>query len=353
MNKNLKICFILDHKLMNYRIPFFESFHERGCEITVFHNGEEIQKNYLFSQIPIKNIKLWKFEYRKLPSLKRFDIVVHMQNLRILNLWLLTLNPFRKYKVIHWGIGTSSSKGLSREKTLVSRIRNCLTFFSSAQILYSDFPLPLFSRQNQEKTFIGNNTIYNPSSSDFSSYKKDSLLFIGSLNERKGLNILIESFSSLIKSGSFNNIKHLFIVGDGPLRDNLINLTNSLGVSRYIHFTGNINDSVEKSFLFQRAFFCVSPLQAGLSVLESFSFGVPFITFKNAISGGEHLNVKNNENGFLVTSSQELYNVLYEIDKNPETARIFGENAFRFYQNHRKISNMVDAFMDAFNFVSK
>lgn len=348
----IKVAFILDHKLMHYRLPLFNGLVKMGYEITVFHTGKQFS-NSSFKDYQIQSKKFLKTEYRKLPSLNDFDIVVAMQNLRILNLWEQTLNPFKKYKLIHWGIGVSSAKGLSGQENLTSKLRNLIATYSDAIILYSDFPKNLFSAKNYKKLFVAHNTIENTLNLDLSIEAKDSFLFIGSLNKRKGLDVLIDSFSEYLQKHEPTNIKKLVIIGDGELESELVNRVRDLNITKSVLFAGNVQDQTEKIEYFKNAVASISPFQAGLSVLESFSFGLPFITYENAISGGEHLNIIDDENGYLINSKEELIESMRNLDGNPHLAKKLGHNAFNYYHSKRKMQDMVNVFDDAFKFVIK
>ncbi len=57
-----------------------------------------------------------------------------------------------------------------------------------------EYPLKFIKKSLQEKCFVALNTIENTLSEDLSSSKKDSFIFIGSLDKRKGLRETIISF---------------------------------------------------------------------------------------------------------------------------------------------------------------
>lgn len=355
MNKHkfhkYEITFFLDHKLMNYRLDFFEQLSYLGYSITVVHPGPIIENIKLFHQLLSDVIDLpGGIQYRIKRKSSSPNIIVHMQNIRILNLWFLTLNPFTKYKVIHWGIGVSSSKGLSLKQTPISRLRGFLSRFASAVVLYSDYAIPLFPKAVHKKIFIANNTVYNPRIADFSLEVKSSFLFIGSLNARKGLDDLLIAFADLVKNTNNMSVQ-LDIIGEGPEKKNLIALSNKLGINDRTNFLGQISSSEEKEHCFKRAFACISPKQAGLSVLESFSYGVPFIAYKDAISGGEHLNIQNNVNGYLINDRIELASTLKTMVENKQLSATLGTNAFKYYKSKRQMKHMVEVFDLAFKSV--
>src|SRR5690554_7564832 len=177
---------------------------------------------------------------------------------------------------------------------------------------------------------------------DFSSQEKTSFLFIGTLNKRKGLEDLIIAFSDLIKKNKINDI-HLNIIGDGKEKDNLIELAKLHSIESRVNFLGQITSSKEKEVYFKKAIASISPKQAGLSVLESFSYGVPFLAYKDAISGGEHLNIKSGTNGYLLNDKEELTSTMKEILENTTLSKQLGKDrkSTRLNSSHVRISYAV------------
>jgi len=345
-----RICFILDHDLKPYRQAFFEQMSQRCEKLVIIHSGRNLDSLSQVIQISLPKRRLLAFEYRVLPDLKQFDVVVHMQNLRFINLWQLTLNPWRKFKLVHWGIGASSAGGLHISKNLVSRTRDFIARYADAQVLYSSFALPLFSNTVIQKTFIAHNTVESRLSQDLSVFKKNSILFIGTLNPRKGIEVLLDGFSDYLKSAPVN-LKKLVIIGDGPMRTVLEKKVQILRMESFVEFKGSIISEHDKLDFYKSAAVSVSPYQAGLSVLECFSYGVPFITFENCISGGEHLNIDSGETGYLIRSREELVIRLLEMDRNPDLGKRLGKNAYDHYVSKRRMEHMVASFLETFNFV--
>lgn len=345
----IKIAFILDHNLMHYRVPLFDFLQLKGYEILVIHSGNEIE-NTSFKQLIVKESQLGPIFFKKLPTLKHFDVVIQMQNIRYINTWLLSFNLIRRRFLIDWTIGTSTSKGLRNNISFLDKCRNFLSNFSDATILYSDFAKFKYSLKNQQKTFIANNTVYNPSSENLSSLDKDGFLFIGSLNKRKGVDILLESFNTYINTVPDPVIKYLYIIGKGEMLNMVREYAKVNNLEDHIIILGEVNDPIIKKDYFGKSIINISPNQAGLSVLESFSFGVPFITKGNAISGGEHLNVKNGYNGFLLQNDEELLERMKFTNKNIEEVKKMGHNAYKYYIDERDFKIMVNTFSQAIEF---
>lgn len=351
----LKIAFVLDHKLHHYRIPFFQGLSRKGYDIDIYHYGpllngapEEIQQFVITFKTPLK-----KLMHLMLPSFKGYDAVVFMQDLHVVNLWTTSLSFNRKYKLVHWGIGVSSSGGLQTRPNLTSKFRNYLSAFADSLVFYSDYPLQFLSEKNRKKSFVAHNTIQNNRTMDCSGYPKDSFLFVGTINNRKGLDVLIRAFNQYLKDmKEENEIRYLVIVGSGDnnVLAQIREYAQKENIRDHVRFYKAIYDDVEKQKLFQSAAASVSPLQAGLSVLESFSYGVPFISFRNAISGGEHLNIQNNYNGFLVNSEQELIEKMKIIAENRQRSASMGHNAFTYYSEKRSMKLMVENFHQAIQY---
>lgn len=349
----MKIAFILDHPLMGYRIPLFNILHKKyGHDIVVYHTGKPQHGSILFKQVITPNKKILNtFFYRKNINTSPYDVIICMQNMRMINLWVLSLNIKKKYKLIQWGIGVSSSKGLNKEKPLIRLMRNFLITLSDAVVFYTPFSLQFVNQRYLNKCFIAQNTVYNELSENFSTHPKSSFIFIGSLNYRKGLRETIKAFHEYINNNP-KNIKTLYIIGDGEEYGFLEEYIENNNLQNNVFLLGKIDNLQEKISYFKKSIASISLNQAGLSVLESFSFGVPFITKENAISGGEHLNIINNKNGYLIKDTNELIKKMLYLDENMEYAEMLGQNAFKYYSEKASMDLMVDNFESAIKFTT-
>jgi glycosyltransferase involved in cell wall biosynthesis len=61
---------------------------------------------------------------------------------------------------------------------------------------------------------------------------------LGRFIEKKGLDVLINALGALVQEPSYS--VELTIGGDGPLRDELIELVTTIGISDMVHFEGNL-----------------------------------------------------------------------------------------------------------------
>jgi glycosyltransferase involved in cell wall biosynthesis len=112
--------------------------------------------------------------------------------------------------------------------------------------------------------------------------KNPIILFIGSLTEQKGVKYLLEAFADVNRC--FQDSK-LRIVGEGPELENLITLTQQLGIEENVTFDGVVAHS-KVSTIMQESSIFVLPSENegfGLVLLESLANGLPAIAFN---SGG-------------------------------------------------------------------
>ena len=143
----------------------------------------------------------------------------------------------------------------------------------------------------------------------------------------------------------------LNIIGGGEEFETVQTWINVNNMEKNIILHGPIFDVAQKAKFFQKAFACISPEQAGLSVLESMGYGVPFITGKDSITGGERLNITHGVNGVLLDNINQLQEIILDISKFPEKYIIMGQNAQDYYRRCRKPLDMANGLFDAIQYV--
>lgn len=125
------------------------------------------------------------------------------------------------------------------------------------------------------------------------------LAIVARLAPVKNHAFLIRSFAKVVRQ--HENIK-LDILGDGPLMDDLQQLTRELGVEDQVNFWGQVHNA--RTLMTSFDVFVLSSLSEGLSisVLEALAAGLPVIATD---VGGNFILVRDNENGLLVPSEDE------------------------------------------------
>jgi glycosyltransferase involved in cell wall biosynthesis len=130
--------------------------------------------------------------------------------------------------------------------------------------------------------------------------EKVRILAIGRLIHRKGFDCLIRSISETTKLVEKDFC--IEIVGDGPLRSELVQLAEELNVTGKVNFAGTVPyDKLPENYR-QADIFVLSSLAEGmpLVVLEAMASGLPIVSTK--VQGIDEL-VKAGKNGFLFKPS--------------------------------------------------
>ena len=125
------------------------------------------------------------------------------------------------------------------------------------------------------------------------------LIGIGRLVARKGFDFLIRSLAKIQ-----NEKIQALIIGDGPEKENLKKLAESLGVSNRINFLGPVDEDQKFQYLAVSDVFVLSSLHEGFGIVlqEAMQVGLPIITTDN---GGQVDFVKDGQNGFSIKFGDE------------------------------------------------
>lgn len=345
---------IIYNKVFSYRLKIFDLLNEK-YDLTVTHidqkyKDKEHQHNFKTMYIPVKQIGPFVFHKINLNKLaKNYDVVIGLADIKWLSLMKLGFNPFRKFKLIYWGIGVRASyQNKFDQKTIWSGVRHYMTDKADALIFYSDYPVSKYAESGvqKEKLFVANNTVNAPFDNN-KVIKRTNLLFIGTLYPQKGIDILLEAYKQL-KAEGFSMLKPLKIVGGGTEFNNIAEWIKSNDLVNDIEMLGPIYDENKLEDIFRSSYACISPKQAGLSVLSSMAYGTVFITARDAITGGEMLNIKDNETGiFFDGSLQDLKEKIKFVCANTHEIERIGNNAFEHYRKNRTPEKMAQGIINA------
>lgn len=153
------------------------------------------------------------------------------------------------------------------------------------------------------------------------SLPNDYCIFVGRLESRKGVDYLIRSLKDI-------NISSV-IVGNGPDKERLVDLSNCTGVSKRAIFIGSVSE-VDLRQLYSNAIFFVSPsiseVGPTLTILEAMSSGIPVIA--NNIPGTAEI-VIHGDNGFLIEPDNidSLINAENSMINNVSLRQMMGQRA--------------------------
>ena len=341
---------VIQKYIPHYRYVFFNLLSKR-VDLTVIHSDPTFNSNdvdFKVKFLPIKKLFLEiQFGLLQYISKEKPDYLVVMMDLHFFHVFLFGFFNIYKTKLIWWGPWITNFN-------LANRIR---LFFMKKHpsILYCERHKIEFINKNidPKKLFVSNNTIGLANrTKSFKSKIKDTVLFVGSLNERKGLIETLEIFNNII---DFIPKEVVFIIiGDGEIKYKIEDfIKNNPNLKTRIILKGKITNSDKLNDFFNRSLISISMNQAGLSVLHSFANGVPFLTLKNSISGGEKWNILNNSNGYLCKNKEEFKNKLIFYLNNPEACVKMGKKAYKYYDNNATPELMVSNFLKSYQYFNK
>ena len=120
--------------------------------------------------------------------------------------------------------------------------------------------------------------------------KEPYVLFLSRLHPKKGLEVLIEAFGSVVAEAQFRNWK-LLIAGDGEAQYvcSLKTLVNQHQLERSVEFLGWLDDEEKFSRLNRASLFVLPSYQEnfGVSVVEAMATGVPVLVSPHVNLAGD------------------------------------------------------------------
>lgn len=149
--------------------------------------------------------------------------------------------------------------------------------------------------------------------------------YFGRVKKYKSVNHVIEAMPMMVRA--IPDVR-LLVIGDGDHRQELQRLTEQLGLSKYVEFTGHVSHD-KKIELLSQLWLAVNPSPKegwGLTVIEANACHVPVVA---ANSPGLRDSVKQNETGILYEYGNrgQLANAVIALLKNRQKRNQLSENA--------------------------
>jgi glycosyltransferase involved in cell wall biosynthesis len=166
------------------------------------------------------------------------------------------------------------------------------------------------------------------------------LLYAGVLERRKGLELALRAFSQFIQNSTSNiqNSSSLILLGNGPDRERLQKLAQTLGISDHVEFRGRVpHEEMTRHFREADAFLFTSVRDASGGVnLEAMSHGLPIICIAHQGVGDITddscaLRVPPGEIGETISG---LAAAMRQLAEDADLRSRMGENARRRAQEH-------------------
>ena len=333
MTKPLRKVVVLQHRLLHYRVGFFQKLRatcaERGIEFCLVHGqptAPEMKKRdtgFLdWADVVTNryvNVRGRDVLWQPFPGRHRdAELVVMMQENRLLSNypWLFSRNGTAA-RIGYWGHGrnlqsdTPASLREKWKKLLVGRVDWWFAYTQmTREILLGDgYP--------DERITVLDNAIDNEAfQADLASVTTSELaklrarvgaggtapigLFCGSLYPEKRIDFMIEAADRIRAAiPEF----HLVVIGDGP---SAVEVKTAMGSRPWLHWVGVLKGR-EKAAWFKLGSVALNPGLVGLHILDAFCAGVPLVTATDARHSPEIVYLENGVNGLIVGGDAVRY----------------------------------------------
>jgi len=270
-----------------------------------------------------------------------------------------------------WSHGYNRKKGFNPDKSIGDKLRLFYVSMSDALLLYGDNDKALFADYvDKNKIFVARNTFDTKSLinifNDFEKKGRDNLkklndfnfkynlIFIGRLIDSKQPDVLIKIYEN-IKEKFDNNIGIHFI-GDGASKKKLEDYVINKNYKNNFFFHGAVYDEKRIGELLYCSDLMVLPGECGLSIVHSFSFACPAVTYKSDENGPFHgpeiEYLIDKKTGFLVKKDDinEMSEVIFNYLKDIKLQKVMRKNINDFVINELSLDKMIDGIRQCINY---
>jgi len=251
------------------------------------------------------------------------------------NIFLVVAKWFNKITILHFHGFSPESTILGYRKKLYEKMLNQTDAIIALSEFWQEQLIKIVS--DPEKVRV----IHNPCpiiELDPNIRKKNTIIYAGTLDQRKGYTDLIHAFSKIAKR---NSDWKLIFAGNGEIEKGKY-LAKTLNIENQVIFVGWVSGS-EKHKLFQTAsIFCLPSYAEGfpMAVLDAMAYGLPIIT----TPVGGILDVFENEKSALIFNPgdiEELSKNLLRLIEDRKLRSILSNSSKQLAKSHFDINIIV------------
>ncbi|WP_179021465.1 glycosyltransferase [Winogradskyella forsetii] len=255
---------------------------------------EPITNYYFLNRKFLFQFGMWTEVFKK-------NVIVLEMNPRILSNWLiLILRKLLFKKTVVWG--HAWPRGGSESKSDV--VRHLMRKLGSEVIVYTKTQaMDLQVKMPNKIINAAPNALYfkKDMATSFNSERINHIIYVGRLSKPKKAFFLVKAFHRILNDipGSAN----LIIVGEGEEKSLIENYIIEHKITKRVLIKGHVSNIEKLKEFYSESLFSVSPGYVGLSITQSFSFGVPMIISKDE-----------NHSPEIEASQNEINSLLFETD---------------------------------------
>lgn len=170
------------------------------------------------------------------------------------------------------------------------------------------------------------------------------MLYVGRLAKEKNLSVLLEMASLVFGE---DRRYRLWLVGDGPFRDECVAMARRLGIGDQVRFVGAVPRPEVDRFYAASDLFVFSSITEtqGLVVQEAMTYGIPAIA---VAGGGASASILDGVNGFIVKNDPNAFaQMALSVLQNDVLHARLSEQAIRSVRN-QGVAQMCDAIVGVY-----
>jgi glycosyltransferase involved in cell wall biosynthesis len=351
-----RVLLIHAGKIPHYRVPIYGCLSAylkpHGFELIVSSDGIQADSphaiEFQYAEMPLSTLRIARFVCRQ-----KIDVIIDYMELRHLYLFptYFIAKGILNKKMIYWGQGRDLAESESRGKNLAYGVELAL---SDAIILYAEHLKRYVPKRFHKKVFVANNTIcfdysgFGPGVtkekvlSRYGIKTAKNIICMGRLQKRKRLDHLVEALSYMKRPD-------IGLILVGPDTDGVLEKIQSDNIYKL----GPIYGEEKYDLLCSADVYCL-PGAVGLSIIDAFHCGLPFVT-EEGDESAEIMYLKDGVNGFVVHRGdvQALAHKLKLLLDDDGLRERFSREAKKEISTNGHIDMMCKGFSDALRFARK
>ena len=334
-------------------LGLFKEFKKRGIETKIIVPRRKKSEKYKSKNIilmgtsfPINfngsqsdfNINFNPVSLEKTLRKEKFD-VLHFHNFGFPSILQILFSPSASntLNILTFHANLMGNPFVKKFPTLIPTINKICQWKINGVIGVAPLVLDYFQDFNGLKKIIPNGIDleeFNPSVPEIKKFKdgKINILFVGRIEERKGLIYLLKAYKKLEKK--YSNLR-LIVIGDGPLKENCESYIKDNNLKNVV-FEGQITKNTASYY--KTADIYVSPAifgeSFGIVLLEAMACGTPLVAFDN--QGYNDLLKETYSEKFLAKNKDynDLANKIESLIKNPTLREEAGRKGLKDVQKY-------------------
>mgnify|MGYP001596071229 FL=1 len=307
-----------------------------------YSKRKKVTNLFFLNRMFLFQFGMWSIVFRK-------NTLVLEMNPRIISNWIiLVIRKILNRKTVLWGHAWPRSGKYSYS----DKIRHVMRLLGNIIIVYTKTQQnELKERMSSKKIYFASNSLYcvDEMKTNYSNSSINNMIYVGRLTESKKPLLFIKGFHKIYDKLP-KNIK-LFMVGDGPEKKKISQYIKQNNLLSSVEVFGHEDDYETLKKLYSSSLFSVSPGYIGLSVTQSFGFGVPMIVSEHENHSPEIEAVKEGENAiyFQTDNVDSLCEKMYQMYEYRDKWINKRNNIVKDCQTNYSIEAMSLPFIEIYN----